>query len=58
MHNWGNDTYSTLSTENQVGIKVVKLGLETIIFMSNDVVTVLQFSLGSFGGNGLAEVAG
>ena len=58
MHNWGNDTYSTLSTENQVGIKVVKLGLETIIFMSNDVVTVLQFSLGAFGRNGLAEVAG
>ena len=37
---------------------MVKLRLDTIILMSNYVVTVLQFSLGYFGRNGLTEVAG
>ena len=36
---------------------MIKLMLDTILFMSNDVVTVLQFSLEDFGKNGLAEKA-
>ena len=37
---------------------MIKMMLETIFFVSNDVVTVLQFSLKSLGRNGLSELDG
>ena len=37
---------------------MVKLMLDTILFVSNDVISELEFSLEGFGINGLDSVAG
>ena len=54
---WFNETYSTTEIKEQGRITMVKLNLESILFISNDVVTILQFFLKDFGRNDLAAVA-
>ena len=47
-----------MSTKEQGGTTTAKLILDTILFMSNDVVTEFQFSLEGFGRNSLDSLVG